>query len=301
MDVRSSGSAKEEFLLRRLDKPEEFRAAEELAAATPEGASAAETPVAFQRTIQDNGGLVLGAFADIYLAGFSLGFLGWDGATLYLYNQITAVRPEYQNHHVGRQLMLRQREEILAAGLGEIRWTFDPLGSHPAMLGVRRLGATPDRYLAHYYGRGKGTTESAPPSDRLRAVWKLNDPKVVDRVSGRSPSREQDLAAWRSTKPVVETEVGEVGLRRPVSVEEPTEPRVHLEIPFDFALFQEHDPDAIRTWRSAVRDAFRATLDLGYTVDDFAVVSAEHERRSFYFLSAPPRSTTPPSGATASR
>jgi predicted GNAT superfamily acetyltransferase len=286
-------TGKEEFKLRRLDKPEEFRAAEELAALVGVDVGETPVPVPLQRTVQDNGGLLLGAFVDIYLAGFSFGFLGWDGKTLYLYSQLMAVRPEYQNHHVGRMLKLRQREEVLALGLSEVRWSFDPLLSHQALLGVRRLGAEPDRYLVHYYGRGAGTEGSAVPSDRVRTVWRLNDPRVVERVSGASPTRESDSERWKGSSPVLETEVGEHGLRRPVSVEEPSAPRVHLEIPFDLALLREHEPDSMRPWRLAVRDAFRASFDLGYRVDDFAVVTADHERRSFYFLSGPKPTVTP--------
>ena len=287
----------EEFVLRRLQKPEEFRAAEEIAARVGVPVGEAPLSVPLQRTVQDNGGLVLGAFVDVYLAGFAFGFLGWDGQTLYLYSQLTAVRPEYQNHHVGRRLKLRQREEVLALGLSEIRWTFDPLDSRQALLGVRRLGAIPDRYLVHYYGRGVGSEEAPVPSDRLRAVWKLNEPRVEQRLGRSSSTRDSDLARWKDSAPVLETEVGDQGLRRPVSVEEPSEPRVHLEIPFDVALFREHEPEGLRPWRHSVRDAFRAAFDLGYTVEDFAVVTAEHERRSFYFLN---RASTPASAGSPS-
>jgi predicted GNAT superfamily acetyltransferase len=290
-----------EFVFRRLTKPEEFRSAEEVAetVGVPVGEEPLPTPVL--RTIQDNGGLVLGAFADIHLAGFSAAYLGWDGTTLYLYSQLTAVRPEYQNHHVGRRLKLRQREEALALGLGEIRWAFDPLQSHQAFLFVRRLGAVPDRYFVHYYGRGRSTEEVAVPSDRLRATWRLGDPAVEARLAGSGPSREDDLAAWRASKPILETQVGEHGLRAPVVVEEPTAPKVSIEVPFDLALLREHEPDSIRPWRFAVRDAFRAAFDLGYGVQGFAVVSEAHERRAVYLLAprpmaTPPASPAPPAG-----
>ncbi len=284
-----------EFVLRRLTKPEEFRSAEEVAemVGVPVGEEPIPTPVL--RTIQDNGGLVLGAFADIHLAGFSAAYLGWDGTTLYLYSQLTAVRPEYQNHHVGRRLKLRQREEAIALGLGEIRWAFDPLLSHQAFLFVRRLGAVPDRYFVHYYGRGRSTEEAAVPSDRLRVTWKLGDPQVEARIAGSAPSREEDLAAWRASKPILETQVGEHGLRAPVSVEEPSAPKVSIEVPFDLALLREHEPDSLRPWRFAVRDAFRSAFDLGYSVEGFSVVSEEHERRAVYLL-APRLPTAPPSG-----
>ena len=195
-------------MLRRLTKPEEFRAAEEVA--TRVGVPVGEAPVPVPVLSGRSRTMVASCSArssDIYLAGFTFGFLGWDGQTqtLHLYSQLTAVRPEYQNHHVGRRLKLRQREEVLALGLGEIRWTFDPLLSHQAFLVVRRLGAVPDRYLVHYYGRGQGDEDATVPSDRLRTIWKLGDPRVEQRVAGTSPSRESDLGGGgirnRSSRP----------------------------------------------------------------------------------------------------
>lgn len=276
-----------EFRLRRLAKPEEMRAAEELQSAAWGLVDEPPVPAPLQRAVQDNGGLVVGAFVDIYLAGFSLGFLGWDGATLYLHSHMTAVRPEYQNHGVGRRLKWFQREEVLGQGLREIRWTFDPLRSRNAMLNVRRLGGVPDRYLVDYYGRMGSKENEELESDRLRLLWRLDDPAVAARSEGKLPSAEEELARYRASVPVVETEVGEEGLRTPAAVAEPSEPLVHLEIPFDLAAVRQHAPDRVRPWRHAVRDGFRAAFDLGYRVDGFAVVPVEHERRSFYFLSAP--------------
>ncbi len=274
----------DDFHLRKLEKPEEFRAAEELAASTGTGLGPSPASATLQRAAQDHGGLVLGAFADIHLAGFSLAFLGWDGSTLYLYSHLTVVRPEYRNHHVARRLMLRARDELLQLGLSEIRWTIDPLESVPAFLSVRRLGALPDRYLVHHFGRTGPEGDPMVESDRVQLTWKIEDPRAEARIRDGAPGPEADLERWRRSAPIVETEVGETGLRRPKAVGEPAGSSAHLEIPFDLALLREHDPTSLRSWRHAVRDAFRAALDLGYRVDDYAVVTADHERRGFYFL-----------------
>ncbi|HEV8049048.1 MAG TPA: GNAT family N-acetyltransferase, partial [Thermoplasmata archaeon] len=244
-------------------------------------------PTTVQRAVQDNGGLVVGAFAEIYLAGFALGFLGWDGEKLYLYSQRTAVRPEYQNHRLGYRLKTHQRDELLRQGLDEIRWTFDPLQSRNAFLFVHRLGAVPDKYLVHYYGRLGEEGADELETDRVRAVWKLQDPTVVARLEAKAPDRTADERRFAESTPLVETDLDEHGLRVPASVQEPALPSASLEIPFDLGLVREHSPKNLRTWRHAVRDAFRAAFDLGYSVDDFAVIAPEHERRSVYFLRRP--------------
>ena len=283
----------EGFRFRRLGKPEEFRQVEEVEQAVAGGYSVGlSLPVPLLRALQDNGGLVLGAFADIYLAGFAASLIGWDGVTLYHYSHVTAVRPEYQNHHLGFQLKALQRNEVLQLGLHEIRWTFDPLQSRAAWLSVHRLGARPDRYHPHYYGQLADAANRGLETDRVRAVWSLSSPAVEARMTGGYPTTEEDRQRWRTSSAIVETEPGESGIRVPTVVGEPSGASAHLEIPFDLALVREHEPTALRRWRHAARDAWRAATDLGYIVDDFSVVSADHERRSFYFLSRAPAEAT---------
>ncbi len=285
----------EGFRLRRLEKPEEFRQVEELLQAAFGTAAPGGMPTSLQRALQDNGGLVLGAFADIYLAGAAVSFLGWDGTTLYHYSHLLMVRPEYQNHHLGFRMKLFQREEVTKLGLAEIRWTFDPLLSRNAYLNVRRLGSVPRKYLPHYYGQMSDAANQGLETDRLLTAWSIASPAVEARLTSPAPSAADDRARFERSFRIVTTDQGESGLRIPTAVEEPTGPSAHLEIPFDFAAVREHEPKSVRTWRHAVRDAFRAAFDAGYRVDDFAVVStAAHERRSVYFLAPAP----PPAGGS---
>jgi predicted GNAT superfamily acetyltransferase len=277
-----------DFAFRAIQKPEEFRAVEEVQRLAWGLVEEPPVPAPLQRALQDNGGLVLGAFADIHLAGFALGFMGWDGEGLYHYSHMTAVRPEYQNHRLGFRLKRFQRDEVLRQGLTAIRWTFDPLQSRNAFLNVRRLGAEVDRYLVHYYGQMGSEVNRGMESDRVRVTWRISTPSVEDRLAGRTPTPEEDVRRLEASAAIVETELGETGLRVPSTVVEPAEDRVHLEVPFDLATLREHDPKAAMTWRHATRDAFRAALDAHYAVHDFAVVSRAHERRSFYFLTRRP-------------
>jgi predicted GNAT superfamily acetyltransferase len=273
------------FRFRKLEKPEEFRQVAEVERSVfgPDPSGLAPS-VPLQRAFQDNGGLVLGAFADIHLAGTTASTLGWDGTTLYHYSLFTAVRPEYQNHHLGTQLKLAQRDEVLRLGLREVHWVVDPLWSRAAWLQVRRLGARPDRYYPHYFGQLGDAVNQGLETDRMRVVWTLDAPEVERRVEGRFPSPEEDQRRWATSSAIVETEPGDSGIRVPSAVAEPSGPSAHLEIPFDLALVRQHEPTALRRWRHAVRDAFRVATDLGYAVDDFTIVRPEHERRSFFLL-----------------
>ncbi len=294
MDPSTSNAAPTGFRLRRLEKPEEFRQVDAVHRAVYGEDATDSVPTPLQRAVQDNGGLVLGGFADIHLAGYTVAFLGWDGATLYEYVHATAVRPEYQNHHLGFQLHAELRQQVLQLGLSEVRLAFDPLQSRNAWLFVHRLGGRPDQYLHHYYGQMPDAVNRGIESDRIRLVWTLSSPLVQQRLEGSYPSREEDEARWKSATPLVRTEPGESGVRLPVEVQEPDRPVAHLEIPFDLALVREHESAALGRWRHATRDAFRAAADLGYSVDDFVIVRVDHERRGFYLLSLTAAREVPP-------
>jgi predicted GNAT superfamily acetyltransferase len=285
----AGGPGRGGFRFRKLEKPEELRAAEEVQREALGMEAESPVPVTVQRAALDNGGQVLGAFADIYLAGVTVGALGWDGRELYHVNLVTAVRPEYQNHHVGFQLNAFLREAVLGQGLPLVRGVLDPLQSRAARLAIRRLGAVPDRYHAHYFGQLDSSADRGLETDRLRLRWDLPSPRVEARLAGTIPTAAEDEARWRRSMPFLETELSDEGLRRPSAVQEADRPEAHLEIPFDLGVIRDNAPGLLRPWRHAVRDAFRAAFDLGYRVEDFVVLNLEHERRSFYLLSpAPP-------------
>ena len=287
---------KEDFTFRNLRTPEEFRAAEEIQRKAWGMREEFPVPHALQKALADNGGLVLGAFLDIHVVGFTLAFVGWDGQELYYHSHMNAVLPEYRNHRLGYRLKLYQREEVLKQGLGKIRWTFDPLQSRNAHLNLRLLGARPDRYLVHYYGTLGSDVNQGLTTDRLHLTWELAAPEVEKRLGGTLPAPEEDLARIQKSEPLLTTTLGEAGLRIPQEVTEPSSggALATIEVPFDLESIREHQPESLREWRQATREAFRAAMDLGWRIEDFAVVNLEHERRSFYLLSPVPEPRSGP-------
>jgi predicted GNAT superfamily acetyltransferase len=238
--------------------------------------------------MEDNGGLLLGAFEDERLVGFCLGFLGREDDRLFHYSHMTAVRPEVQNQHLGFRLKVYQREEVLKQRLSEIRWTYDPLQSRNAFLNVRRLGARPEVYHIRYYGTMGSEINRGLETDRLRVSWALTSAMVQERIDGRYPTPEQDRARVGESQPLVLTEPHPSGVRTPASAAEPSQPTVQIEVPIELARVRELAPDAVPLWREATRRAFRSSLGAGYRVDDFAVITRGAERRGYYLLSLPP-------------
>ncbi len=271
--------------LRLLSSPEEYRAVEEVQREAWGLGGDGPVPATIQRAIQDNGGILLGAFDKDRMVGFTLGFLGREEGRLYHYSHMTGVRPPYQNRSVGFALKVRQRAEALAQGLDEIRWTFDPLQSRNAFFNIHRLGGTPDRYYPRYYGTMRDALNEGLETDRLRLVWRLKDPRVEARLAGECPTSEEDEKRVRESTPLVETALGDQGLRRPAHVRPPEADRVHLEIPPDLHAVRTRDPGVTRRWRDVTREAFLQAFAHQYRVDDFVTVRLGGERRSFYLCS----------------
>jgi chorismate synthase len=270
--------------IRKLATPDEYRLAEQVQRAAWGFSTDGPVPSPIERAMNDNGGLVLGAFRGAELVGFTLGFLGREEGRLFHYSHMTGVRPSDQNRRVGRRLKLRQREEVLAQGLDEIRWTFDPLQSKNAFFNVHRLGGRPDRYLPNYYGSMNDALNEGLESDRLRLVWRLGEPRVAERLAGPLPSLAEDERRWRTCEPLIETVVAARAVRTPERLLPPSGPRLHLEIPVDLSAIRAHDPASLARWRQLTRDAFSTALGRGYAIDDLVRLDLQGERRVFYLL-----------------
>ena len=94
-----------------------------------------------------------------------------------------AVRNEYRNAGLGRQIKLFQREDALARGFELIEWTFDPLEIKNAYLNIERLGAIARRYNVNQYGITSSPLQGGLPSDRLVAEWWLKSKRVENRAA----------------------------------------------------------------------------------------------------------------------
>ncbi|MER6333171.1 hypothetical protein ABT298_28380 [Streptomyces sp. NPDC001034] len=132
--------------------------------------------------LQENSGLVVGAYLGEALVGFTYSFLARErdtdeqGPRLYQYSQLAVVAHERQGLGIGRLLKLGQRERCLAAGTTLIRWAYDPMQTRNAHFNLDVLGAVVDALKPAMYGTwgfGAATGES---TDRFIASWHLDAP-----------------------------------------------------------------------------------------------------------------------------
>jgi len=124
------------------------------------------------------GGQVIGGFDHGEMVAFALSLPGSRGGHSYLHSQMLAVRSEYRNAGLGRQIKLFQREDALDQGFELIEWTFDPLEIKNAYLNIERLGAIARRYHVNQYGVTSSPLQGGLPSDRLVAEWWLKSNRV---------------------------------------------------------------------------------------------------------------------------
>jgi predicted GNAT superfamily acetyltransferase len=124
------------------------------------------------------GGQVIGAFDQGNIVAFALSVPGSRGGHSYLHSQMLAVRNEYRNAGLGREIKFFQREDALVRGFELIEWTFDPLEIKNAYLNIERLGAIARRYHVNQYGVTSSPLQGGLRSDRLVAEWWLKSNRV---------------------------------------------------------------------------------------------------------------------------
>lgn len=113
-----------------------------------------------------NGGSMIGVRNSVgELVGFAYGFVGREHGETFHYSQAAVVSPTLQGRGVGRALKLAQRDVVLADGLTEMRWAFDPAFARNGHFNFDKLGAKGTEFIPDFY--------EVPGSDRLIAKWDL--------------------------------------------------------------------------------------------------------------------------------
>ncbi|MEW5847844.1 MAG: GNAT family N-acetyltransferase [Myxococcota bacterium] len=240
--------------VRPLQTLEEYRAAQELQrrtwGITGEGYL---MPVSLMVSIQHAGGLVLGAFDDGRLVGFSMAYLGRVRGELALYSQLTAVDPGEQARGVGGRLKEGQREWARAQGLKLMAWTFDPLQAGNANFNVHRLGATSRTYLVNHYGERLDALNTGLPTDRLLVEWRVDD--VARRWLGDG-----------QLTPLVDDHDGRPRIHDVTLTADLT---LRVCIPRDIAKLKDTDLALAQAWQDALRTTLPRAFSAGYLVMDF--------------------------------
>lgn len=280
--------------IQSISSYQEALAVEELQRLVWPGSDTDVVPAHLLKTIENNGGILLGAYAEDQLVGFVLGFIGVDEASpsrvaagkLKHCSHMLGVHPDFRDQGIGYQLKLAQRRVLQSQGIRLATWTYDPLESRNAYLNIHRLGATCKHYLANAYGAMRDQRNQGQPSDRFEVEWWLTSPRVEIRIQGSRPPL--DLANYLAagTVKVNPAVLGKDDLLRPAKTIAPLEGNLLLvEIPAHYAGIKDKDPSLALDWRHHSREIFQEAFSGGFLITDFLHLAGEQFPRSYYLLS----------------
>ncbi|MDQ6711414.1 MAG: hypothetical protein M3Z11_12790 [Candidatus Dormibacteraeota bacterium] len=239
--------------IRSVASPAEFAACEAMSRDIWGAAERNVVPRELLLTMQQNGGLVHGAFLPSgEMVGFCFGFPGIREGRIRLCSHQLGVEPPYRGAGIGIALKETQARDARAMGYELISWTFDPLEARNAYINLHRLGCIARVYDRDHYGVMEDELNRGLPSDRFEAEWWMMDrPRTT---SGEAPIRM--LAVGDGDRPMR-------------SVEPVLGNRAVIEVPPDFQSIKQRDMHLALAWRMESRAAFEAALAAGLVATDF--------------------------------
>lgn len=254
-----------DITIRRLATFEEYVACEELQQICWQTTPLEAVPAHLMLTLQQESGLVLGAFTpEGQLVGFVLGFLGREGTRLKHCSHMAAVHPYFRDQNIGYRLKLAQREHMLADGLTLSTWTYDPLEFRNAVLNIAKLGGTANVYKRNIYGQRLGGLNAALPTDRFQVRWEVESARVrqVVATGQRLDAPVASDPGLFLTRVVIDNEVPALAATGPVT----DAPLIGVQVPAHFQHVKRVNVDAARQWRVGTRALFETAFRAGYVV-----------------------------------
>ncbi|MEP7075382.1 MAG: GNAT family N-acetyltransferase [Acidobacteriota bacterium] len=252
-----------DIVVRDIDGQAEIRAVEELQKEVWGLPDLDVVPLTQLVAAKASGGALIGAFDNKKLIGFAYGFAGFEHGRATHHSHMLAVNPAYRNHSVGYRLKRAQRDRVLAHGISEMTWTFDPLQSMNAYFNFNRLGVVSDRYLIDFYGSDAPSFLHRNGTDRLWVTWQLASRHVVERLEG---SVNDPVSEAR--KALVEVDDHGSPLLCDFDLTNAGD-QVSIEIPSEIGLIEEQDRKIASAWRKATRTAFSTAFSAGYSAIEF--------------------------------
>lgn len=225
------------------------------------------------------GAVLLGAYDGSTFVGFVYGFPGYEDGHLVHHSHMLAVKPEYRSFNLGYKLKLAQRERVLAQGIKQITWTFDPLQSLNAYFNFAKLGVVSDSYRTNFYGEATSSFLHQIGTDRLWVTWLLDSQRVRERLD----RKKEPLPELENIPALMQVDPNNSPQKNDSSIV--GENHLLIEIPADIGALQHDSPQLAMNWREATRWAFSKAMTSGYMVENFLRSSRVTQSLGVYLLS----------------
>ena len=228
-------------------------------------------PIHQTRTAIKNGGVMVGAFLNNELVGYSYGFAGFKNGASYLVSHQLGIAPQLQSNGIGESLKRLQREIAITRGYEKMIWTFDPLETRNGYLNLTKLHGISDTYVENCYGEMKDGLNNGLPSDRFEVTWLLKSP-YVDVKHNIDLSNAPMIVNYQLNDcqfPVLQELHPDHRLNEDVYL---------LPVPSNFQKLKGHAPELAMEWRMKTRKIIQYLF-----ANDFIVVQLEKGKQEVHF------------------
>lgn len=213
-------------------------------------------PIHQTLTAVKNGGIIIGAFEEDKIIGFSYAFAGFKGGQTYLCSHMLGIEENYRSKGIGEHLKRKQLEIAIRKGYTEIRWTYDPLETLNAYLNLTKLKGICSVYTENAYGEMKDGLNKGLPSDRLEVQWHISSEHVTA-VEDEN---------YDNAVPLNEVGINNVIPACTIIHNEKLTAKIYsFEVPKDFQHVKAHNHDLALDWRMTTRNIFQGLFSAGYT------------------------------------
>ncbi|MEO8393176.1 MAG: GNAT family N-acetyltransferase [Chloroflexota bacterium] len=214
-------------------------------------------PTAILHVMALGGGLILGAYDGARMVGLLICMVVKRGDDVFLWSHMTGTHPDYQNQGIGLALKRFQRRWALDNGYKSVRWTVDPLQRRNAWFNLHLLGEdaalSTAIYHVNFYGDMDDDINRGMPSDRVEAVWQLDQPSLHRALL---------------SKPLLLLRADERSYPMPTETDWDHE-WYTAAVPDDLEALRKTDRAAALAWRLALRETLMPAFEHGYTAFDF--------------------------------
>lgn len=212
-------------------------------------------PIHQTLTAIKNGGIIIGAFEDDKMIGFSYAFAGFKDGQTYLCSHMLGIEENYRSKKIGEQMKKKQQEIAIRKGYTEIHWTYDPLETRNAYLNLTKLKGICSVYMENAYGEMKDGLNKGLPSDRFEVHWHIASNHVLE-MKDIDYSKAVPLNKVRGSNHLQTVTM--------FHNEQLDKDVYSLEVPKDFQKIKADNHELALDWRLKTRDIFKRLFAAGY-------------------------------------
>lgn len=206
-------------------------------------------------TAVKNGGIIVGAYDQQQLIGFSYGFAGFQNGRAFLCSHMLGIDTTYRSQQIGEKLKLAQRDIAIEKGYTQMHWTYDPLETRNGYLNLTKLNGICDTYIENCYGEMQDGFNKGLPSDRFEVHWYLTSDYVTQQLQ----------PALKNAVAIGSVSLNSDGLPTLTLAQHVAQAEAYsLPVPFDFQALKARDAELALKWRLQTREVCQRLFAQGY-------------------------------------